>query len=335
MQQWESRFAATGKEFDLWAEVAQLTALMNLRIVFGEAAADQYGEEWKLAFPELDRLSINQLVAAYSSTGSLPFLRVGPIKRFFELKTRVFAMTEEMFDSILVTVKEKLAEVDEAKTPTVDCYAELLAAIESEKYEKWLLVEHVLAMAFAAHLNTANTLSWGVAKIAQDKAIQERIRSDADNGTKADAAFSQHVAREATRLYPTMTMSIRMSVGDQQIPGTDFFARAGDVVSVAGYNCQRDPEFFPDPDAFKPERFEDPVAMKNFAATLAYSGFGSGVHRCLGEKLVLRLARAVFQAVFSRFEVELVNKELPEPIWVGSSNPSPASPVFVKLKMRS
>ena len=61
----------------------------------------------------------------------------------------------------------------------------------------------------------------------------------------------------------------------------EYTAPAGSIVIPSFYNSLHDPEIYPEPDEFLPERWLDPEGLAN-ANPKNYLVFGSGVHRCIG-----------------------------------------------------
>ena len=75
----------------------------------------------------------------------------------------------------------------------------------------------------------------------------------------------------------------------------------GTTVEVLPYALHRDPEFWPDPLSFKPDRFIEPSHP-----TWAYLPFGGGPRICLGERFALNEMRMCAAKLFSKFEFTLV-----------------------------
>jgi cytochrome P450 family 9 len=68
-----------------------------------------------------------------------------------------------------------------------------------------------------------------------------------------------------------------------KFPDRDFVMKEGQGFIYPIYALQRDPEFFPDPDKFDPERFS--VEAKQNIRPYTYLPFGSGPHNCIGTEI--------------------------------------------------
>lgn len=79
-------------------------------------------------------------------------------------------------------------------------------------------------------------------------------------------------------MYPTVTLLNRICLKSYKITGTDFVIDKGTPVVVSLLGLQRDPEFFPSPLEFNPERFGGDESVTPFT----YLPFGEGPRYCIG-----------------------------------------------------
>src|ERR1700690_3764533 len=95
--------------------------------------------------------------------------------------------------------------------------------------------------------------------------------------------FPAPVVGEALPLSPPVWLMSRTAKGPDVLAGYEI--PAGADVLLSPYLVHRHPEFWPEPEAFRPERFaEDPDAGR---ARCAYIPFGAGPRHCIGETLAL------------------------------------------------
>lgn len=68
-----------------------------------------------------------------------------------------------------------------------------------------------------------------------------------------------------------------------RVPGTDLVLKPGDLINFSIWSLHHDPEYWPDPEEFRPERFlpENRDQIKSFT----HMPFGMGPRNCLGERL--------------------------------------------------
>ena len=80
----------------------------------------------------------------------------------------------------------------------------------------------------------------------------------------------------------------------------DYTVPTGTLLIPTFYNSLHDPDVYPEPEAFKPERWLDPEGSAN-KNPKNWIGFGNGAHRCIGQEyalmnIALVLANAVMLA---------------------------------------
>ena len=123
-----------------------------------------------------------------------------------------------------------------------------------------------------------STLGWIVWYLAQDIALQDRLRDNPEEITRA--------VEELLRAFSTASTQRRVRQ-DMEFHGVTM--RAGDIVQVSLPLAARDPEAYEDPHRVDIDR---PVR---------HIAFGTGPHTCLGLRLAKREIRIVLEAMLARF----------------------------------
>jgi cytochrome P450 len=116
----------------------------------------------------------------------------------------------------------------------------------------------------------------------------ERLREEAVAGD--DDAYLTATIQETLRLRPVISIVLRHLTEPVEIGGWEL--PAGVSVALSIYLAHRNPEVYPDPESFRPERF-----LESPPGTYTWIPFGGGVRRCLG-------------AAFAQFEMSVVLGEL-------------------------
>ncbi|UIR20950.1 cytochrome P450 [Streptomyces spinosirectus] len=166
-------------------------------------------------------------------------------------------------------------EIERARREPGDYYLSWLvrARIDGEPVSDELLYSVIVSYCVAGHDNTMNTISRILWHLAGDPALQRRI--------KAEPGLAAQVAEETLRRWCPTDRFTRVTTRDVTIDGVTI--PKGSRVVLLFDAANRDPDTFPDPDAFRPDRDD---AHRHLS-------FGNGLHHCLGA----RLARAEFKAV--------------------------------------
>ena len=145
------------------------------------------------------------------------------------------------------------------------------------------LRDELMTLLVAGHETTATALAWAVEQLTRHPRVLERL------GDGSDEEYLDAVVQEVLRLRPVLVAVVRELTEPMELGGHLLPARARVAPSI--YLMHRRPEIYPDPDAFRPERF-----LENPPGTYTWIPFGGGVRRCLGAqfaqmemKVVLRV----------------------------------------------
>ena len=149
------------------------------------------------------------------------------------------------------------------------------------------LRDELMTLLVAGHETSATALAWALEALARHPAALRRLREELDAG--ADS-YLDAVVQEILRLRPVIALVLRrltepMEIGGRLLP-------AGVNLAPCIYLLHRRPDIYPDPRAFRPERF-----LERPPGTYTWIPFGGGVRRCLG-------------ASFAQFEIKVVLREL-------------------------
>lgn len=100
--------------------------------------------------------------------------------------------------------------------------------------------------------------------------------------------YKFYIFLETLRKYPPLPVLNRICTKEYKIPGTKIILEKGTKVVIPVLGLQYDPEFYPDPQKFDPERFTE--ANKKKRHPFIYIPFGEGPRICIGNsenKIVL------------------------------------------------
>jgi cytochrome P450 len=183
------------------------------------------------------------------------------------------------------------------------------------------LRDETMTLFLAGHETTAQTLAWTWYMLAQNPSVEVRLREELravlagklPEGTDLMRLPYLHaVVNEILRLYPPAYIVARTSIERCQIGGYDF--PSGTTFLMSQWVMHRDPRYYDEPDAFRPERWLDGLADRLPAG--AYFPFGDGPRRCIGQGFAMLEASLVIATLAQRFQFSLVPGEVvvPEPL---------------------
>lgn len=112
--------------------------------------------------------------------------------------------------------------------------------------------------------------------------------------------------KEAMRLHPSVGLLLERHVppGGATICGK--YIPAGTIVGVNPWVTQHNPEVFPEPEAFRPERWLDASPEKLAVMEKSFLSFGAGSRACIGRYISLIEMRKIIPQLVRAFDIEMV-----------------------------
>nr|CAD7408533.1 unnamed protein product [Timema poppensis] len=111
---------------------------------------------------------------------------------------------------------------------------------------------------------------------------------------------------ETLRKYPSVSNLERRCTKEYVIPHTDVTVEKGTLVMIPVYALHHDPDYFPDPEKFDPERFNQD--NKNSFPQYAYLPFGEGPRICIGMRFGLMQVKVGLATLLSKYEFSISEK---------------------------
>jgi cytochrome P450 len=172
-----------------------------------------------------------------------------------------------------------------ATTPAGGVIDELIAAGASEDE----LRDQVVTLLAAGHETTAGSLAWACERLARHPHVLARLREDGDE-------YLDATVKEVLRTRPVLSITPRKVVGS--FSAGDYELPPGVHVTPCLYLAHRRPDLWPDPTAFRPERF-----LAGAPAPYSWLPFGGGVRRCVGAAFATMELHEVLRAIARRFDL--------------------------------
>ncbi|MBI5310359.1 MAG: cytochrome P450 [Actinobacteria bacterium] len=155
------------------------------------------------------------------------------------------------------------------------------------------LLDQLTTLVVAGHETTSTSLSWTFELLYRHPEVMRRATEEAKAG---GYEYIDAVIKESLRIRPAVSMAVRLVKQPIEIGGYEL--PAGVAIGANLFVTHRNPEIYPDPLAFKPERFLD-----NGPDTYSWYPFGGGTRRCLGASFAMFEMRTILSAILRRAEL--------------------------------
>jgi cytochrome P450 len=170
------------------------------------------------------------------------------------------------------------------------------------------LRDELLTFLVGGHETTALTLTWALHLLSGNAEVEQRLYDEVDcllgrrNPTIADIAnlpFTESVIKETLRMYPPSWSISRTALQEFEIGG--YTIPRGANIVLSQWIMHHNPQFFPQPDRFDPERWLRPTREK--LPKLAYFPFGAGYRQCIGGSFAMTESVLLLASIIRQFRL--------------------------------
>jgi cytochrome P450 len=277
-----------GVPVELHPRMQDLTLRIILRAVFGLEPGARFEtlRERLQAMLEFGDKPISLMPPPKGSAATRVLERVGPFARFVRMQTEVDELLFEL-------IAERRAEGGDRD----DVLAMLLEARHDDDspMSEQEIRDELMTLLIAGHETTASTLAWAFERLRHDPRVLNRLVEEIDAG---EDAYLTATIQETLRIRPVLpNVAPRLVVKPIEIGGWTY--PTGCSLVLNGYLIHHDPEIYPNPDNFQPERFLDEQP-----GTYTWIPFGGGRRRCLGASFAMLEMKIVLRNALSAFELQ-------------------------------
>lgn len=272
-----------GEAIPLARRMQEVTLEVIMRTVFGVQDADELGRlravllgflDWAMSGPRM------MMVASVAPS------RIAEFPPFRKVKE---PLDRELFDVIRRRrAATDLDERDDILSMLLQARDEDGTALTDEE-----LHNELLTLLVAGHETTATALGWAFERLLRHPEALDRATEDARSG---DGAYLDAVGKEILRMRPVLPLVVRRLAEPMTIGGREF--AAGTDLAPCIYLVHHREDVYPDPFAFRPERFLDTKP-----GTYTWLPFGGGVRRCIGASFALFEMQVVLRAILRGVEL--------------------------------
>ncbi|KAA9157928.1 cytochrome P450 [Amycolatopsis acidicola] len=206
---------------------------------------------------------------------------------------------------------------------------------DGQRFTDTDIVNHMIFVLMAAHDTSTITLAMMAYYLGRHPEWQDRVREESLALGEPELGYDDldrlpaldQVFKETLRINAPVGSLFRQAVKDTEILG--YYIPKGTKIGVSVYAMQRMEQWWPDADKFDPDRFS---AERKPEHRFAWSPFGGGAHKCIGQFFGGMEVKAVMHQLLQRFSWRV--PEGYEPPMRYGTGPMPTDGLPVELRPR-
>ena len=297
-------------QVDIWQSYGQVTMQIILAIAFGVESNDRNGSN-----------SITNTARRITRMATRLLILLPLFPRF--IIQGLLKINRQGRDDVIVlrdtAMKVIESRREQGKSDRKDLLQLMVDAGENGNLSDTEIIAQSIVFLIAGYDTTSNALAFASYLLALNPDIQDKLINEIDEkcpdeanidfDTISSLTYLDMVVDEALRIYPTAFRFTREASEDITI--NNVFIPKGMRIAIPIIAIHHNPELWPNPDKFDPERFTpEAKAQRN---PYSYLPFGAGPRSCIGMRLALVEAKLILIRVLQQFRLTVV-KETPIPL---------------------
>lgn len=223
------------------------------------------------------------------------YISLGSVTRTCASQNKTFERSKEML------TKHREAVTADPDSPAPSLFTKVFLAEGDEGLEELEVISNAVTFLVSGTDTTASALTYLVWSVCRHPEVRLYLSEELDelpDGFDDDhlrgLPYLNQVIEETLRLYPSVAGGLLRTVPRDGAEICGYWIPGGTIVSCQAYSMHRDPNVFPNPDIFYPERWAEPsVAMKD--AMMVWGGGSRGESRAsFLERGIPNLLRMIF-----------------------------------------
>ncbi|XP_063924970.1 cytochrome P450 4C1-like [Zophobas morio] len=225
------------------------------------------------------------------------------VKTLHQFTNDVIAKRKSNFSSASYSERKRLAMLD-----LLLKYRAEGANIDDEGIR-----EEVDTFMFEGHDTTSMAICFALMLLANHRDVQNEIYNEIEEVLGEDAPsysnlhelkYLERCLKESLRLYPSVPFISRVS-GSEVKTKTGYTIPNDCMINLQIYDMHHNPNVFPDPEKFDPDRFLPENIQKRHP--FAYIPFSAGSRNCIGQKFAMLEMKTAICGILKKFILEPVD----------------------------
>jgi cytochrome P450 len=290
-----------GEARDMHRDMMRLTLEIVVKCLFSSDVSNDVDEVGE---------TLKELVKPFASQASLKWILDNRLPTPNHLRFHALA---RKIDKVVYRI---IAERHASGRDEGDLLSMLLAARDEDgsQMTDTQLRDEVMTLFLAGHETTALTMAWTWYLLGKHPEAEKKFHAELDSVLAGRdpvmedlprLKYTEQIAKESMRLYPPAFGLGREPINDCEIGG--YHVPAGTQVFLFQWATHRDPRFYDDPLAFKPERWTAEFAER--LPKYAYFPFGGGPRGCIGASFAMMEIILCLATIGRKFRLELAAEQ--------------------------
>ena len=295
-----------GQTRDVHADMMRVTMEIVVRTLFGSGVSDEDATAVSDAF----NVAIDEIAVRF--------------QRPFKIPDWIPVPSNVRFNRAVRELDRLMYGLIRARRASEERGSDLLSMLvdtrddDGEAMSEKQLRDEAITLFLAGHETTAIALSWTWYLLSENPAAAAKLHEELDRVLAGRAPtvedlprleYANRVVLESMRLYPPAYAFGREALEDCEVAG--YRVPKGSSVFMMPWILHRDARWFPNPEAFDPDRWQGDFAKR--LPAFAYLPFGGGPRRCIGNTFAMMEAVLLLATMARRYELKLVPGHRVEP----------------------
>uniref|UniRef100_A0A914V924 Uncharacterized protein n=1 Tax=Plectus sambesii TaxID=2011161 RepID=A0A914V924_9BILA len=268
------------------------------------------------------------------------------VDHLFQLRTKEKGKQMDFLELLINAHDDELDDASkDSRISAVDDTTETIEAVKDWRVGKRALskleiLSNAMLFFLAGYETTSGSMCWIFHELAYNPEAQDKLYEEIEETYEkygsltydavASMKYLDQVFCETTRLYPAAQRTDRRCNKACKIG--DYTIEKDDMVNLAIYAIQRDPEYWSEPDEFRPERFAKENADK--IVPYSYLAFGIGPRNCVGQRLAALEIKIGVAAVLRQFRFVPSENSERHPEFKKQGACTPVKGIFLRAERR-
>ncbi|XP_014218866.1 cytochrome P450 6A1-like [Copidosoma floridanum] len=203
-----------------------------------------------------------------------------------------------------------------------------------------MLTSQAFLFFLAGFETSSTTMSNALYELALNQHVQEKLREEIRKSMEEsekltyesirDLKYLDKVFKETMRKYPPGASLFRSTSAPYTFNGTNVTVPKNFKVVIPVWAIHHDPEIYPNPEKFDPERFSNENESRRHP--MNYLAFGDGPHNCIGSRFAHYQTKIGIATIINKYKVDVCDKTcIPYRVDPRSVIPSPIGDIYLKI----